>query len=77
MIGIYVFSGTGNTYKCAEQVKERLLAAGAEVSLRRIENGKERVEEGFDTLLIGYPVHGFNMPYNVMDFNKQLVQNER
>ena len=72
MIGIYVFSGTGNTLKCAERMKERLIELGGECRLERIESGAERPNDLPETLVIGYPVHGFNMPYNVMNFVKGL-----
>ena len=72
MIAIHVFSGTGNTLKCAERMKERLIALGEECALSLVETGKERLADLPDTLIIGYPIHGFNMPYNVMDFVKGL-----
>ena len=72
MIGIYVFSATGNTYKCADYLREKLTEIGESVALMRVENGEERLETLPETLVIGYPIHGFNMPYNVMNFVKGL-----
>ena len=72
MIGIYVFSATGNTFKCADYLREKLAERGETVTLMRVENGTERLNEVPDTLVIGYPIHGFNMPYNMMDFVKGL-----
>ena len=72
MIEIRVFSGTGNTLKCAERMKDRLIELGEECALSRIESGTERLHSLPDTLIVGYPIHGFNMPYNVMDFVKGL-----
>ena len=72
MIGICVFSGTGNTLKCAEYMKEKLTALGEECALTRVENGEERLEVLPNTLVIGYPIHGFNMSYNMMNFVKGL-----
>ena len=72
MIGIYVFSGTGNTLKCAEKFRDRLIELGSETTLEKIETGEERVGNPPDVLIIGYPIHGFNMPYNVMNFVKGL-----
>ena len=71
-INIFVFSGTGNTLKCAEELEKRLTDLGAAVSIERIENGKETVESVGDTIIICYPVHGFNAPTNVIDFCKNL-----
>ncbi len=72
MIGIHVFSGTGNTLKCAERMQERLIQLGKECTLERIESGEEQLSSFPDVLIIGYPIHGFNMPYNVMNFVKGL-----
>ncbi|HAE89307.1 MAG TPA: 4Fe-4S ferredoxin [Clostridiales bacterium] len=72
MIEIRVFSGTGNTLKCAERMKDRLMELGEECVLSLIESGKEILSALPDTLIVGYPIHGFNMPYNVMDFVKGL-----
>ena len=68
MIAIRVFSGTGNTLKCAERMKERLAELGEETELSRIETGEERLSALPSTLVIGYPIHGFNAPYNVIKF---------
>ncbi len=71
-INIFVFSGTGNTLMCAEELRSRLTDFGAEVSIKRIENGKETVESLGDTVVICYPVHGYNAPKNVIDFCNNL-----
>lgn len=71
-IDVYSFSATGNTLKCAEELRKNLVDLGADVHLHRIENGAERVEEVADTIVICYPVHGFNAPQNVVDFCKGL-----
>ncbi|GEM_PF-258087 len=72
MIGIAVFSATGNTYRCAVYLKEKLEAQGEQVSLFRIERGIEIPEEIPEVLVIAYPIHGFNAPYNVMNFVRNL-----
>ena len=71
-VDIYVFSATGNTMKCAEELKKNLVELGTEVEIKRIENGTEKVESVGDTVVICYPVHGFNAPTNVINFSKQL-----
>ena len=71
-IDIYVFSATGNTYKCAEELKKNVVTLGAEAEIKRIENGSEKVENVGDTIVVCYPVHGFNAPTNVIAFCKGL-----
>ena len=71
-IDIFVFSATGNTLKCAEELKNNLVALGAEATINRIENGEEKVESVGDTVVIFYPVHGFKAPINVIRFSRSL-----
>ena len=71
-IDLFVFSGTGNTLKCAEELKKNLLELGAEVEIKRIETGKEKIENVGDAVVVCYPIHGFNAPMNVIDFCKNL-----
>lgn len=71
-VNIYVFSATGNTYKCAEELKKNLVKLGAEVDIKRIEDGSEKVENVGDAVVVCYPVHGFNAPANVIQFCKGL-----
>ena len=71
-IDIFVFSGTGNTYKCAQELQKNLSNEGADAVVTRIENGTERVAAVGDTVVVCYPVHGFNAPTNVIDFCKAL-----
>jgi len=73
-INIYVFSATGNTMKCAEELKKNLGEYDAEVEITRVEDGTERVESVGDTVVICYPVHGFNAPMNIINFAKDLPE---
>ena len=73
-INIYVFSATGNTMKCAEELKKNLVEFDTEVVINRVENGTERVESVGDTVVICYPVHGFNAPMNIINFAKALPE---
>lgn len=69
-IGIFVFSGTGNTRRVCSAIKEHLASAGHEVSLSTMcDAGKAA---GFDCIIIGYPVHAFNAPRPVVSFMKKL-----
>ena len=66
MIGIYVFSGTGNTLKCAEALRDALAELGADAALHEIRDGSEKAS-GRD-LVVCYPVYGFNAPTPVLRF---------
>ena len=73
-VDLYVFSATGNTAKCAQLLKTSLIALDTQAQIKRIENGQEKVEQVGDTVVICYPVHGFNAPQNVIDFCRNLPQ---
>lgn len=65
---IAYFSGTGNTYYCAEYLKERLEKDGHGVSLRAMERLAKAEVPGYDILIAGFPVFVFDMPELVKDF---------
>lgn len=69
-IGIYVFSGTGNTLKCAKALTEALTGRGALAVLHEIKDGSETASER--DLVICCPVYGFNMPRILKDFCRGL-----
>lgn len=71
-VDVFVFSGTGNTMKCAKELERQLLALGAEVNLMRVEDGAETVDVVGDTVVVCYPVHGFNAPMNMIRFCRAL-----
>ena len=73
-IAVFVFSGTGNTLKCAEYLCKELNSVGAKASLYKVESGREDFSEviaATSVAVICYPVHGFNAPYNIVDFVKK------
>lgn len=70
---ICYFSATGNTEKCAKEIAKNLKERGKEVSVCQIESGSERAQ-GAETIVIGYPVHGFGTPENVLRFAKNLPE---
>lgn len=76
-IGIFVFSGTGNTYKCANLLQQELLQLREDVELHKIESGLETTTQVFDTIVISYPIHGFNTPENVINFCKHLPRSDK
>lgn len=69
-IGICVFSGTGNTRKCAKALCSALTERGVSVGFHEIADGSETAEER--DLVICYPVYGFNMPRILKDFCRNL-----
>lgn len=72
-----VFSASGNTLRVAKLFSERLSERGAECETVRIREDMAAPDvASADTLVIGYPVHGFNAPQNVADFAKGLPEYE-
>ena len=72
-----VFSASGNTLRVAKLFSERLSERGAECETVRIREDMTAPDvASADTLVIGYPVHGFNAPQNVADFAKGLPECE-
>ena len=69
-IGIWVFSGTGNTLKCAKALEAALTEQGVSACLHTIENGSETATER--DLVLCYPVYGFNMPRILKTFCRNL-----
>ena len=62
-----VFSASGNTARVCRLFSERLKERGAECETVRIrEDMKTPDYAAADVLVIGYPVHGFNAPQNVV-----------
>lgn len=72
-----VFSASGNTARVCRLFSERLKERGTECETVRIrEDMKTPDYAAADVLVIGYPVHGFNAPQNVVDFAKGLPECE-
>ncbi len=69
-IGIYVFSGTGNTLRCARALETTLTEMGVSVNLHEISDGSETATER--DLVLCYPVYGFNMPRILKTFCRNL-----
>lgn len=68
--GIYVFSGTGNTLKCAKALKEALEQKGILSGFREIKDGT--AYHGEKELILCYPVHGFNAPNVMLRFCREM-----
>lgn len=66
---IYAFSGTGNTRKVCDALAQRLTAVGWQVDVHAIRTPLPTFDPaGYDRLIVGYPVHGFNAPKPVEDW---------
>lgn len=79
-IGLFYFSGTGNTQVVAELLETALKRHGAQVTTARMEHvlqGRARFEpEAYDIVGIGHPIHGLDVPRIVYDFVDALPQVE-
>lgn len=75
-IGIFYFSGTGNTEIISYLLGNELQKNGATVEYIRIEDvvkdGYYYNIDDYDIVGIGYPVHAFNAPKIVYDFIKLM-----
>ena len=69
-VNIYYFSGTGNTFKVAETLKNELELLNSSVIIENLENHPDYTP--CDTLVLAYPVWGFGAPKIVTDFVKNL-----
>lgn len=74
-LGIFVFSGTGNTLMCARALGRELEQKGASVRLHRIEDTREL--PGESDLVLCYPIHGFNAPNAMLRFCRDLPAGRR
>ncbi len=75
---VYCFSGTGNTRWACEALVKELAAAGQEAELYAISAGDPPPSpQGFDGVLVGYPVHAFNAPAPVLQFLKTLPVSQK
>lgn len=77
-IGMFIFSGTGNTLRVCTRLANELKKFGHETQLTSIKKDRKTpVSTNYDCLIIGYPVHAFNAPAPVLKFLKSLPQATR
>ena len=71
-VGIFYFSGTGNTEAIAEAFVAAFRRRGATADLARMEPFTQKREAPgvglYDVIGIGYPIHAFNAPRIVFEF---------
>ena len=73
-----VFTGTGNTLRVCIGLLTRWREMGNEGDLALIRKGSECPDpRGYDTVIVGYPVHAFNAPAPVLKFLKKLPVGEQ
>ena len=77
-IGLFYFSGTGNTEIATKKWKEEIEKYNHEVSIYKIEDGNASSINfsSFDEIGFGYPVHAFNTPKIVIDFVRGIKKQE-
>lgn len=73
----YYFTGTGNTRRVLEKLKTEWEKRGHEMELIRILPETVPALDGYDRIVIGYPVHGFNAPSPIYRFLKQFPKLEK
>ncbi|MDA3812041.1 MAG: EFR1 family ferrodoxin [Spirochaetaceae bacterium] len=77
-IVIYYFSGTGNTLKVSQLLKEALEIRGSQVKLISIESlmkNSEKIEiVNYDLIGIAYPIYGFGTPSLIEHFIKNFPE---
>ncbi len=71
-IGIFYFSGTGNTKKIALLYKDYFTAHGHECELHTLPLKEDIDFALYDVIGAGYPIHGFNAPEPLLKFAKAL-----
>jgi len=71
-IEIFFFSGTGNSWWCAEKMSETFRKAGHDATARSIEQlSKEQTAylvQTSDLVGLGYPIYGSDLPQPMKDF---------
>lgn len=70
---IYCFSGTGNTRRACEGLVRSFKALGheADIYMLTAENSPPP-PNGYDRIVVAYPVHAFNAPAPILKFLKKL-----
>jgi flavodoxin/ferredoxin len=75
-VGIFYFSGTGNTEIVSELLEQAFKDRGVDAGRFKIEdilNGEAQVVvQSYDIVGVGHPIHGFDAPWVVYDFVARL-----
>lgn len=75
-VALFLFSGTGNTNKCGEFLKNHFLENQDDVDIYVHEIGKQCLlnPNDYDLIGFGYPIHAFNVPQTFIHFIRSLPQ---
>lgn len=74
----YVFSGTGNTRRVCEALLGVAKTHGAEYDVYAVRKGETPpAPDGYDGVVLGYPVHAFNAPASLLKFIKRLPKRNK
>ena len=78
-VGIFYFSGTGNTELTVKKWQAEAQKLNIECDLIKIEEHPtgEIDVSSYDKIGIGYPIHAFNAPRNVITFVKRIKRSEK
>ena len=78
-VGIFYFSGTGNTELTVKKWQAEVQKLNIECDLIKIEEHPtgEIDVSSYDKIGIGYPIHAFNAPRNVITFVKRIKRSEK
>lgn len=68
----YCFSGTGNTLRVMNRIKDEWEKRGHDAKLVTIRPDTEPEAEEYDRIVVGFPVHAFNAPAPVLNFLKRF-----
>lgn len=69
---LYVFSGTGNTAKVAEEYRKNLYPHAVDIHAITTDFASAPNPNEYDLAGFGYPIHGFNAPEIVVKFARAL-----
>ena len=70
---LFYFSGTGNTEFVARLVENGLRSLdGVSVTVSAMDFVERPQVDRYDTVIVGYPVHGYGIPRPVADFIDRL-----
>lgn len=69
---IVYYSLNGTTARVAESIAAGLRATSHQVDLHNLKDGPPPAPGGYDLLGIGFPVYGYQLPVNVLDYVKSL-----
>ena len=75
---VYCFSGTGNTRRACEGFAKEMAVLGHETDIYMLNaESCPPPPNGYDRIIVAYPVHAFNTPAPVLKFLKKLPKGQK